>query len=470
MDHLVIPILIADGDRALADALATALDGGDHPVRIAGSIAEVRAALERPEADRPGVLLVESAMPDGDGIELAAELRRAYPALAVVILTGYGSIDVAIAAMRAGAGDLLVKPIIEEELRAAVGKAVQHHALVRPTQTVERTSGDPGPAVIGRDPRMIRIQGVIDAVAESRTTVLMCGESGTGKSLIARAVHERSARADGPFVQLACGSIPETLLESELFGHVRGAFTGAHADAPGRFRAADGGTLFLDEINSASPAMQVKLLRVLQDRMLEPVGSSEPIEVDVRVVLATNEPLEPMVADGRFRRDLYFRINVVTLEIPPLRDRPGDVPLLAEHLLRRKAEESGRRVEDFSDEALAALTRYRFPGNVRELENLIERAVLFCESGEIGLHDLPAHVRDPSLPEPLQLAERSGEVHEWSPTPLREALLEPERRIILTALEANGWNRQQTADQLGINRATLYKKIRQHGLDRRRTG
>ncbi|MFN7022000.1 MAG: sigma-54 interaction domain-containing protein, partial [Phycisphaerales bacterium] len=308
----------------------------------------------------------------------------------------------------------------------------------------------------------------IDSVAPSKTTVLMTGESGVGKSLIASAIHQRSPRGrqGKPFIQISCGSIPETLLESELFGHVKGAFTGAHADKVGRFLAADGGTIFLDEINSASPAMQLKLLRVLQERRFEPVGSSETIEVDVRVVLATNKPLEEMVARGEFRQDLYYRINVVTIDVPPLRDRISDIPLLMDHFLRKHAAVLGRTFVGFSPEATDALLRYRYPGNVRELENIVERASVLAKSPTIGLADLPEHVTGsrPSL-SLTHPAREHGPDEGWSPTPLEEAMKEPEKRIILRALAANNWNRQKTAEDLRINRTTLYKKMKALGID-----
>jgi DNA-binding NtrC family response regulator len=313
---------------------------------------------------------------------------------------------------------------------------------------------------------------VIEAVAPSRTTVLMCGESGTGKSLIARAIHRNSPRADRPFVEISCGSIPETLLESELFGHVKGAFTGAHANKPGKFLAAHTGTLFLDEINSASPAMQLKLLRVIQERTFEPVGSNDPVEVDVRVILASNQPLEDLVARGEFRQDLYYRINVVMIQLPPLRDRVSDIPMLAEHFREAKAKEAGKQVTAFTEEAMTALRGYTYPGNVRELENIIERAVVLTRSTRISVEDLPPQVIDNSTAFKLlpahareMLSQSSATAGEFAGLPLHKALEGPEKQIILAALEANNWSRQETADALQINRTTLYKKIKQYDLE-----
>jgi DNA-binding NtrC family response regulator len=290
----------------------------------------------------------------------------------------------------------------------------------------------------------------------------MTGESGTGKSLLARAIHHRSPRRDKPFIEVSCGALPETLLESELFGHVKGAFTGAISDKPGRFLAADGGTLFLDEINSASPAMQVKLLRVLQERAFEPVGSSQTTHVDARVILASNVDLTEMVAAQKFRQDLYYRINVVTIRLPSLREKLGDIPLLAAHFLRKFRQESGREIVGFSESAMAALQRYLWPGNVRELENAIERAVVLCRRPQIDAEDLPETLQGSA---PAASARAFAAEIPDSPMPLELALQGPERRIIEAALKRNKWNRQATATELDINRTTLYKKMRKYRLD-----
>jgi DNA-binding NtrC family response regulator len=305
---------------------------------------------------------------------------------------------------------------------------------------------------------MLRIFDVIDSVADTKAAVLITGESGTGKSLIARAIHRRSSRRDKPFVEIACGALPETLLESELFGHVAGAFTGAAGDKMGKFKQADGGTIFLDEISTASPAMQVKLLRILQEFEFEQVGGSKTFKVDTRVVLATNEDLAQAVADGRFRQDLYYRVNVINVELPPLRERISDIPLLAEHFLAEVCEETGKRVVGFSGETLETLRAYRWPGNVRELQNVVERAVLLGKGDRVTIDDLP-----PSLASTAPLAApRSGR------RTLKDALEGPERRIILDVLESNNWNRNATADELGINRTTLYKKMKRLGLEETR--
>ena len=465
-------VLIVDDDPIVADSLAEFLrrEGCRASTCATGAeaIAAVRDAQER---DPVQVVICDLSLPDQSGMDTLGVLSEIAPETVVVMLTGYGTIQSAVTAIKRGAADYLTKPVIDDELRMSLDKALRQQALraenrVLKEQLDQRFGLD---NLVGHDHRMLRIYDLIEAVAASRTTVLMTGESGVGKSLIARAIHRRSPRRDKPFVEIACGSIPETLLESELFGHAKGAFTGAHTDKKGRFLAADGGTIFLDEINSASPAMQLKLLRVLQERQFEPVGSTETIEVDARVVLASNEPLEDLVAAGAFRQDLYYRINVVRIDVPPLRDRPGDITLLTEHFMREHAEESGKQVTGLTADALDALRRYSWPGNVRELSNAIERAVVLSRRPTLGVEDLPATVANNAPPGALLAATEAlidDATAPWSPIPLTEALLEPEKRILLKALRANDWNRQETARQLSINRTTLYKKMKQHGLDK----
>ena len=470
-------ILVVDDDAIVAQSIAEYLRSVEYDADSATSAVAALEMIEsadhgRPETRNPySVLIVDMAMPDMSGLDLIKSIHRSHPDIVPIAITGFGTIEAAVKAIRNGAIDYLTKPLVDEELLIAVEKAVSQHALIAENvnlrQQLDQRYGMDN--IVGSDTRMKHIYDVIEAVAPSKTTVLMAGESGTGKSLIARAIHRRSPRADQPFVEISCGSIPETLLESELFGHVKGAFTGAHVDKTGRFLAAHGGTLFLDEINSASPAMQLKLLRVLQERTFEPVGSHEPKEVDVRVILASNQPLEQLVASGEFRQDLYYRINVVMIQLPPLRDRIADITLLADHFLIEKAADIGRQITAFTDEAMNVLRAYSYPGNVRELENIIERAVVLTKATRIGIEDLPPHVIDNTnpmlLPSGSQSTPSGTMPGEYPPMPLRKALEEPEKQIILAALEANDWNRQKTAEQLDINRTTLYKKIKQYGLE-----
>ncbi|NJL30793.1 MAG: sigma-54-dependent Fis family transcriptional regulator, partial [Phycisphaerales bacterium] len=373
-------------------------------------------------------------------------------------------------------------------LRIAVDKALRQHMLIAENQTLkaqltERFGMD---NIVGADYRMQKVYDLIEAVAESKTTVLVEGESGTGKTMIARAIHTTSPRRSGPFVTFACGSIPETLLESELFGHVKGAFTGADAEKPGKILAADGGTLFIDEINSATPALQLKLLRVLQERQFEPVGGHRTLQVDVRFILATNQPLPALVQKGLFREDLYYRINVVNIQLPPLRQRLGDIGLLARHFLTQYCTELHKE-RKLSEAALEAMQHYPWPGNVRELENAIERAVVLSRKPIIEVSDLPDTVQAAGQATSSGSSSFMGKLTDgyqgtgmgamgdaglvaqanqpWQPMPLEQALLEPEKRILLSALRANNWNRQETAKQLNINRTTLYKKIKQFNLE-----
>jgi DNA-binding NtrC family response regulator len=472
-------ILIVDDDPIVAESIAEMLRADGASVATCATGEEALEAIEEADRkagagrDRPfGLVITDVAMPGMGGLELLKQIRKRFPAMVVLVVTGYATIENAVEAVKQGAADYLTKPLVDDELRIAVEKASRQQALVAENMTLRRQlDGRYGlDAIVGADHRMLRVYDLVEAVAPTKTTVLMTGESGAGKSLIARAIHQRSDRAAKPFVELACGSIPETILESELFGHVKGAFTGAHADKPGKFLAAHGGTIFLDEINSASPAMQLKLLRVLQEKRFEPVGGNDTVEVDVRVILATNQSLERLVQEGRFRQDLYYRVNVVKIELPPLRDRPSDIPLLVQHFLEQCSASLGRQVTGVTDEAMQALRRYAWPGNVRELGNAIERAAVLGRNATLTLDDLPHHIIE-NRPETMPFGQATGASADdadapWTPTPLAEALQEPEKRIILKALRANEWNRSKTADDLGINRTTLYKKMKAYGLDR----
>lgn len=466
MSSDIARILVVDHDPVSGAAIASVLSAAGYDAWAVTSDDDAFAAIDDSNAKAPAVAVIDVSSPELGGLDFIRRIARCDPAPVPVAVTAYGSIESAVETIRLGAIEYLLKPLVDEELLVAVERAVQHHALVSANahlraQLEDRFGLD---NIIGNDPRMRRIYKTIEAVAATKTTVLMSGESGTGKSLIARAIHRRSPRADRPFVEVACGSIPETLLESELFGHVRGAFTGAHADKKGRFLAAHGGTIFLDEINSASPAMQLKLLRVLQERRFEPVGSSETVEVDVRVVLAGNQPLEDLVARGEFRQDLYYRINVIMIQLPPLRERAGDIAILADHFLQRHAREAGREMLGLTSDAINALCRYAFPGNVRELENMMERAVVLSRSPRVDVEDLPQHVVADARP-PAGAGGMRLRIDAWRPMSLADALREPEKQIILAALNAHDWNRQETADALAINRSTLYKKMKQYGLD-----
>ena len=454
-------VLILDEDRIILQSLSQFLRRDGYEVKTTDRAEDALAIIEAGQAE---LLLADINMPGIKPAEFLRDLRRRFAHVVTIVITSYGSIEGAVEATRNGAIDYLTKPIVDEEIRVVVEKAARQQSLLFENQSLKRQLdlrfGLEN--VVGHDHRMLKIFDLVDAVADSRTTVLIMGESGTGKSLVARAIHRRSPRRDKPFVEVSCGALPETLLESELFGHVKGAFTGATGDKPGRFMAAEGGTLFLDEINSASPAMQVKLLRVLQERAFEPVGSSQTKTADVRVILASNADLAALVAQQQFRQDLYYRINVVTIKLPALRERAGDIKLLAGHFLRQFNQELGREIIGFSENALAALQRYDWPGNVRELENAIERAAVLCRKPQIDVEDLPE-----TIAAARATASASGGDDELygRAMSLELALEAPERRIIEAALRRNAWNRQATAAELDINRTTLYKKMRKYRLD-----
>lgn len=451
-------LLLVDDDLQVLESMADWLRSQGLTIDTATGYAD---ALGRLDAKSYDLMLADVRLQDGNGVELLKQATKRRPETQVLLMTGYGTADAAVDAIRMGAFDYLTKPLIDDELMMALERALsQRKVLDENTDLKQKLDRKHGMGhIVGSDPSMLRVFDVIESVADTRATVLVTGESGTGKSLIARAIHTRSDRRGGPFVEVACGALPENLLESELFGHVAGAFTGATSNKIGKFLQADGGTIFLDEIGTATPAMQVKLLRVLQELAFEAVGGSETHHVDVRVVLATNEDLAKNVADGSFRQDLYYRVNVINVELPSLRGKVSDIPLLAQKFLEEVREDANRpNVLGFSEEAMHAMQRYHWPGNVRELQNVVERGVLLGKETNIQLLDLPVEMR--------VSGGGSGAIYTgYHGQSLKEALEGPERQIILEVLERSGWNRNETADQLGINRTTLYKKMKRLGLE-----
>jgi len=466
-------LLVIDDDRRRASDTARWACGLGWR---ACAIAEVGIALERLARERFDAVIVDAWMTVSSSVPLVRVLRESFPDLAIVAtLPGGGhrkrqdaGVPGADAVVVLPATDATLADAITGVLAARAARAVAHAGVTGSLQPpITAAPADDPPILIGRDPLIEAIRGMVSRIAPTRATVLVTGESGTGKSLVAREIHRTGNRRTEPFVEVACGALSDQLLESELFGHAAGAFTGATAAYAGRFLQADGGTIFLDEIGTASPSLQVRLLRVLQDRRFEPVGAGQTREVDVRLVLATNESLSERVAEGSFREDLYWRINVVTIHMPSLRERIGDVPLLAARFAEEAARDAGRPFEGFSHAARERLLSHLWPGNVRELRHVVERAVYLGDGAVIGEEDLtfdPA----PGLPRKSDTQKLPTAGHR-QPSPvadtLRQGLEEPERRLILEALSRSGGCRREAARALGINRTSLYRKFKRLGID-----
>ncbi|MGE0867103.1 MAG: sigma-54-dependent transcriptional regulator [Kofleriaceae bacterium] len=441
-------ILVVDDEVNARTALGELLRDEGYDVEIA---ADAFKALGKFEAFTPHVVVTDLKMPGMDGIELVKKLRSAEDPPAVVVMTAFGAVSSAVDAMRAGAADYLTKPLNFDELLVVLAKVFETQELRRETRQLRQRVRDrvsPG-NIVGNSPPMQRVFEVVDQVAPSRATVLIAGESGTGKELVANAIHQRSPRANGPFIKLHCAALAESLLESELFGHEKGSFTGATARKDGRFQLADGGTLFLDEIGEISPAIQVKLLRFLQEHELERVGGTQTIRVDVRVIAATNRNLMDEVAKGRFREDLFYRLNVVAVEMPPLRERRGDIPALAKFFLDRYAKENGKAIEGFAPETLHLLTAYDWPGNVRELENAIERSVVLSTGSNLEPRSLPAQVRPKMVPGGMPIIPGA-------------TMADLERYAILETLKATGGSTSKAAEMLGISARTIQYRLHEY--------
>ncbi len=460
-------LLLAEDEDNLRRVLAARLRRDGYEVL---AVADGHQALEALGRHHFDVVLTDLRMPGLGGMELLRRVMKQEPSLPVVILTAHGTVDLAVEALKSGAFDFLTKPVDRRELGLVLGKACASRRLSADGAEEPAVRGRFG--LVGASAPMRKLFDQVARVADSPATVLVTGESGTGKELVAKALHEHSSRRAGPFVRVHCAAIPPGLLESELFGHERGAFTGAVSTKPGRFELADGGTLFLDEIGEVPLEMQAKLLRVLQEQEFERVGGLHTLRVDVRLVAATHRDLQREVAEGRFREDLFYRLNVVNLRLPPLRERMGDIPALVEHLTRKHARRLGREAPRWGDEALQALGAYHWPGNVRELENVVERALLFCDGDEVGVVHLPEELvtgeRDvasseaplPSLTELLD----GGAAARGLKEVVREAKARLERAIISQALEHTGGNVTRAARLLKLSRKGLQIKMRELGL------
>ena len=442
-------ILIVDDEQELRELLREALSLWECD---AISVPSAAAALEALDGQLFDVALVDVVMPEMDGVALLSELKQRDADLDVIMITGRPTVQTAVSALKAGAYDYLEKPLNLDVLRHALDRLLERRALRREVTKLRARLGERLPAreLVGSSPVMVELRALVAKVAATDSPALIEGESGTGKELVAAAIHAGSARHTAPFVAVNCGAIPGELMESQFFGHVRGAFSGAVADAPGLFRSAEGGTIFLDEVSEMPPALQVKLLRVLQDKEVRPVGSSRSQLVDVRVIAASNRPLADAVRAGAFRDDLRYRLDVVRIAVPPLRERKSDIPRLAAHFIRELNRRFHREVGGVSRGATAALMAHDFPGNVRELENLLERAYVLGARGEIAESDLPALAGSPPVAGPAATL----------PT-----MTEAERDLIALALQHYRGDKDRIAKALGISRRTLYRRLKAYGLD-----
>ncbi len=455
-----VKILVVDDEPGLRQMLQILFRRAGYDVVCAPGYRTALEAVTRSPQPFP-VVLTDLAMPDGSGLDVLAAAKQRSASTEVILITAHSTVENAIGAMRSGAYDFVTKPFEPAELAALVAKAVEKHAIVTENQRLRaQVAGRPGGDLVARSTAMRAVVDLVARIASTRTTVLITGESGTGKERIARSIHEQSDRAQGPFRVVNCGALPEALMESELFGHEKGAFTGAASRHAGLFRDADGGTLLLDEVGELPASLQVKLLRVLQERAVRPVGATRENAVDVRVLAATNRDVEADVASGKFRQDLYYRLNVIRVAIPPLSERRDDVPLLAERFVRRFATEMGKDVSGLTADALRALERYGFPGNVRELENMLERAVALAGARTIGLGDLPAEVSGVSGGTAPSLVELPPEGCN-----LDEVMNEIERRLLVEALERTGGVRKAAAKLLGISFRSLRYRLAKQALD-----
>ncbi len=468
-------ILVVDDEVGIREGLELLLVSEGYSVATAET---GEAGLARLEEQPFDLVLLDVSLPDYNGIDLLRKIRERAPGLAVVLITAYGSIDMARSAFKSGAQDYVTKPWSNDELLAQVSLAIEGRKLREENVQLKRAFKQRYnfPNIIGKSEKILSLLDLVSQVAPSRSTVLITGESGTGKELIAKAIHSASTRADKPFVPINTGSMPVDLLESQLFGHVKGAFTGAIASKKGLFEVADQGTIFFDEISAISHETQAKLLRVIQEREFMRLGGTETIKVDVRILAASNVDLLGLVREGRFREDLYHRVNVIALHLPPLRERREDVPLLNDHFLKRYCKENKKPLRHFSDAALKLLIDYDWPGNARELENVVERAVVLSTQEIMGVDLLPETVQTKEIVKGVRLqldefvpplpGEPGARIAADNPLPsLFQIMEEFERRVIVVMLERTGWNQTEAAERFQIPLSTLNQKIKRLGIE-----
>ncbi|MBU0507336.1 sigma-54 dependent transcriptional regulator [bacterium] len=446
-------ILIVDDERSMGEFLTLLLSKDGYRARATQSGQEALRVLEE---EPQQVMITDLRMPEMNGLELVSAARKRYPELGVVVMTAFASLESAVEALRLGAADYITKPFQVDEIRAVVAKVLDNQALRKENRRLKAKLAEEGavPRIIGSSRQIRELIELIGRVAPSDSTILITGESGTGKEVVAQVIHQLSERATGEFVTINCAALPDTLLESELFGHTRGSFTGAVRDKDGLFKAANGGTLFLDEIGDMSAALQVKLLRALQEREVLPLGATRPIRVDVRVIAATNSDLERKQRSGEFRSDLYYRLSVIPIHVHPLRERKEDILDLALYFLERTCRRHGIPLKSLSEEARRLFLRYGWPGNVRELENTIERAVILTEEAEIPASTLPGKIR----------SSESAGFHTHDDTSLAK-LEDVERQHLLRVLEETGWQKKRASEILGIDPSTIYRKLQRYGIE-----
>ncbi len=439
--------LIIDDEPDICELLELTLSGMAIECDTAASLSEARTLLRQRAFD---LCLTDMKLPDGNGLELLREVRLCHPDLPVAVITAHGNVELAVEALKAGAFDFLSKPVDLQQLRSQITNALR----ISPRMPRERRTRH---ILLGQSDAMRALRGAVEKVSRSQAPVFISGESGTGKELVARLIHQRGPRSEGPFIPVNCGAIPAELMESEFFGHTKGSFTGATSDKEGLFQAADGGTLFLDEVADLPLAMQVKLLRAIQEKSVRPIGSAREIPVDVRILSASHKNLGRLVETGAFRQDLYYRINVIEIPVPALRDRLEDIPQLVEHIMEKLASQNRLPVPEITPAALEQLRHYRFPGNVRELENILERAFALCEGGTI-------HPSDLGLP-PTNTPSRWSTPSEGEKMPLEQRLANIEREAILQALKENDHNKTAAARQLGMSFRSLRYRLKKLGLE-----
>lgn len=460
-------VLIVDDEPSLRMLIRAVLESDGWNVHEAKSGEQ---ALEMISGLSLNAALVDMRMSGMDGMTLLKELNTIVPGLPVIMLTAYGNVNSAVVAMKHGAFDYLTKPADNEELKAVMAKALDYSRLVDENERLKSAAGATE-EMIGSTQVMRNVKELIEQAGPSEATILVLGESGTGKELVAEGLHKASLRAEQPLIKVNCAALPADLLESELFGYVKGAFTGANTNKPGRFQLASGGTLFLDEIGEMEQVLQAKILRALQEKVVEPLGSVSPVETDVRIIAATNRDLKKEVEKGTFREDLFYRLSVLEIRIPPLRERIGDLPALVAYLLEKLGRKNNKKVRSVSPSFLDILSRYDWPGNVRELENVLERAIILSRSEVLGPELLPPQVKNPAASNfksaLAQNAPAAAATVQDAPSPGTASLDDAERQALIAALEANQHHRERTADALGISRRTLQYKLKKYGLTRR---